>query len=401
MKDETCIIYLHGNRWDDVPARQRYLMEEMSRFADVIYIEEAEDHRWRVTRHVVADRVTVVRGLMPMWIRFQRRGWSWAMRLSARWYLRGLRGRYRRVVLWEAMNWLVAHRYVPHDLHVYDCIDPIFTDDPEQIRAFARRENQILQHADVVFASAETLAASCAATNRNVTLLNNACAPQEYEPPLLAAAPRPTWWPPTKKPIAAYLGTLDSRFAFDLVEEVCRRTPDMQFVLAGLVLPEHQARVERLGGLGNVVCPGRISVEEGRYLLSRCTVGLIPFVPGPMNDAINPVKMYAYALVGKPMVGTGIRELLSRTELALTADESKAFAAKLQEAVALARDPRIVERLRAFALANTWAERARMAWSVINASTVRGQCESSSMMTVSVTALGEVAVAGHKSGRRW
>ncbi len=196
-------------------------------------------------------------------------------------------------------------------------------------------------------------------------ILNNACEPREYSPELLAAANQPNWWPEFEKPLAAYLGTLDARFDFNAVEELCAKSQDTHFVLAGTILPEYEHRVERLIQLGNVTCPGRVSVEDGRYLLSHCAVGLIPFTPGTMNDAINPVKMYAYSLLGKPIVGTDVHELRIRPEIALVGKTGGELAERLRDAIIMSRHPESIERLRSFALENTWQHRADMAWSII------------------------------------
>jgi hypothetical protein len=96
-------------------------------------------------------------------------------------------------------------------------------------------------------------------------------------------------------------------------------------------------------------------------LLAYCRVGLIPFTMGPINDAVNPVKLYAYALHGKPVVGSAIRELQSRPDVARTGRTPEEFAQQVGRAVAASDDERLRRSLIAFALENTWDHRARQA----------------------------------------
>jgi hypothetical protein len=85
-----------------------------------------------------------------------------------------------------------------------------------------------------------------------------------------------------------------------------------------------------------------------------------------MNDAVNPVKMYAYALLGKPIVSTCVRELAARPDIAHAAATPADFAAAITTAAASARNPVFVSHLQSFALENTWRHRARLAWQTLS-----------------------------------
>ena len=322
----TCIVYYHGNDWSGVPARQRYLMEALSDRAAIVYLDGGADRRRRIDVSMPSNSVTVVRGLASLLGSLARRGLHLPARVLAARVLRPHTKGYERVIFWNAENVLRPYRYIKHDLLVFDCIDPAFSTDLREVAMHEARNLEVLKTADVVFASAWLLKEHCTCHHPRVHLLNNACAPAEYSPELVSAAPRPEWWPKASpRPIAAYLGTLDWRVDFNAIEAACLAHPEIQFILAGHVLPEFQGRVGALASLPNVICPGRISVEGGRYLLSRCDVGLIPFIPGEMNDAVNPVKLYAYALLGKPVAATDLRELRERPEIATVQSEGECF----------------------------------------------------------------------------
>jgi len=362
LSDSPCIFFYHGCDWNDVPARQQYLMGAMARRVPVVFFDGGTDKLWRVTFEQPRENVTVVRGITSICQRLHQRGMDRLATAWARWQLRKLPRKFGRVIFWCAENWLRPYRFIRHDALIYDCIDPCFSQDAAVIEAAHQRDIDAMSRADLVFATAESLAEFCQLHHDQVVLLNNACDPDDYAPALVESAAKPAWWPNTQSPIAAYLGSLDWRFDFQAVSAACRDCKDMHFILAGNQLQGYSGDLKALMDLTNVTCPGRISVEDGRYLLSRCAVGLIPFTAGPMNDAINPVKMYAYALLGKPMAGTAVRELLSRPRVVTTAASAPDFGKAVAKAAEKRNNPAVAENLRQFALANTWEHRAGRAW---------------------------------------
>jgi hypothetical protein len=230
---------------------------------------------------------------------------------------------------------------------------------------FDKRELEVLLASKAVFTTADSLLEFAVLHNKNSALLNNACAPDEYAPELIAEAKRPSWWPGDQVQIAAYLGAIDWRFDFEFALQAAKDHPDIYFVFAGNMMGELSASSHAISVLPNVCMPGRVSVEDGRYLLAHCDIGLIPFKMGEMNDAINPVKMYAYAFLGKPIAGSAVRELVSRPQIAVTGKTPAEFSAAITAALLRANQPAAKAVLQAFAAANTWDKRAEQAWKVI------------------------------------
>lgn len=358
-------MYAHGNDWDGVRSRQRYLMEALSRYIPVIYLDGSWDKRGLVTQHQVSERITVVRGLLRPMVSLKLRGLEQPSHLWGWWHTRWIRRKYSRIIFMDSENWLRPYRFIPHDSLVFDCIDPCFDRSPQVLADFEKRELEVLHASQAVFVTADSLLEFAREHNKNVTLLNNACSPVEYAPDLVAAAKEPEWWPKEARQVAAYMGAIDWRFDFDIAVQAARDHPNIHFVFAGNVLGEVIDRSLELHELPNVCMPGRVTVEDGRYLLSHCDIGLIPFKMGEMNDAINPVKMYAYAFLGKPIAGSAVSELVSRPAIAVTGDTPPAFSRAVTLALERSRDAAEAGKLKEFAAKNTWENRAAEAWKVL------------------------------------
>jgi glycosyltransferase involved in cell wall biosynthesis len=248
---------------------------------------------------------------------------------------------------------------VPDERLVYDCMDPNFLPDHEA--EFNRNEFALANRARVVFASARVLHERMRKVNANAYLLPNA-APVPTTAALVSL-PRPAGLENRAGPIVGYLGTIDWRFDAETMTQTARALPDITFAIVGRINKDQMAKVAALRQLPNVVMPGQVSIEDGEAYVSAFDVGLIPFTPTAMNDAINPVKMHMYLAYGKPVVSTWIAECRANPWVTATSTPAE-FAAAIQRLVTTL-DTGAAERRREQALRNTWEHRARSAIQVL------------------------------------
>ena len=238
---------------------------------------------------------------------------------------------------------------------VYDCVDPCFI--PERQGEFDRKEFAVAKKAKVVFCTARALLRRLSRVSGNISLLPNACA-KEYFGAGGNADPRAARkLEGRKRPIIGYMGTLDWRFDVESVRCAAEALPDYSFALVGRLNKDQEERISPLAALPNVVMVGPVSREEGVAYNAAFDVGIIPFTPGPMNDAINPVKMYMYLAAGKPVVSTHIEEASDNSDLVRVARSPEAFAELIRAAVESDNCSARLQR-RQFGLSNTWDDRA-------------------------------------------
>jgi hypothetical protein len=79
------------------------------------------------------------------------------------------------------------------------------------------------------------------------------------------------------------------------------------------------------------------------------------------------VKMYAYAQMGKPILGTPVQELLTRPEVVTVCHTPDQFASALRGALDATEGGTRRAELEAFASQNNWAVRAQSAWRILAA----------------------------------
>ena len=211
-----------------------------------------------------------------------------------------------------------------------------------------QEERRLIESSDVVTVTAPALQARFASLGKPSSVVRNAADfdffQQGAQTDVLSGVPRP---------VVGYFGLIAGWTDLDLVWEAAQHRPQYTFVLLGQNLDQDLAR---LASLENVRILGPRPYQEMPAYLREFDVCLIPFRPGGAADAADPVKLYEYFSLGKPVVATAVRELASFGDLLYLAGGAEDFIQRIDEAVA-ERDPQIRQRRIDFARANTWAAR--------------------------------------------
>lgn len=248
-----------------------------------------------------------IRGRLPLERLAAVARWNWW--LGVRSLLRWLRGRSAAPIalILQTPRLLPTFRGLDADLRVYQVIDDYvgLAHDPALARRIARSHERSLREADVVWAISEPLADAIRPVRADVRLTTTgvdharfAAARGGPPHPRVALVPSPR---------IGLVGVLNDRVDWDLLEGIARRRDDWQLVLVGPVRhagADTGPALDRLQRLRNVVLLGE--VDEGQ--LPACIAGfdvcLIAYRTGPGTLGINPLKLYQYLAVGKPVVAT-------------------------------------------------------------------------------------------------
>lgn len=235
---------------------------------------------------------------------------------------------------------------------LYDCADPSFRSDDDPV--YDRAEEHDVRTADVVLATAHTLLARVSRWNPRAHLVPNATA--RYE----AGA---EWAPNQDRRTVGYVGTVDRRFDAAAVADAARALPDWSFVVVGRVNDPADPKVAGLVALPNVEVTGPLPEAAARQRLAAFTVGLIPFTPRPMNDAINSVKMFDFLAYGMPVAALDTVENRAN-KFVHVAEWPGALAETIDRAWA-EDTPELRAERRLWASRNTWETRAAEATRII------------------------------------
>lgn len=212
-------------------------------------------------------------------------------------------------------------------------------------------ERYALSNCDLASAVSEPLRRKMEALSGRPVRLS----PNAYDPGFLKSG---VPGEPGDKPpqvILGYFGHLTDRwFDYPALFDLARARPADRFELIGHGLPEGLKLPE------NVAYRGFLSHEEICQVARRWRCGLIPFVPGKLSEAVDPIKIYEYLALGLPTAAVSMPQVQGYPYTHL-ASGRKDLPAAVERCLAERVDG---ARVRAFLAQNTWERRVEqiLAW---------------------------------------
>lgn len=322
--------------WDEVWRRNQYLVDSLLRRdprLEVLFIEPSADPLHMVRRGNGGVRrgrgLRVVDGYQGRLRAFEPTKWAprrlgaladILLRRDVRRVVRGLG--WRSPLLWvNDPSWagLLAATGWPA---LYDITDDwlVAARGTRELQRLARAEEVLLAEcAEVVVCS--TALARTKGAGRSVTLVGNAVDLERYRRPVS----RPDDFP--QSPVALYLGTLHTdRLDVELVIATGRRLSASggRLVLVGPNALDEPQRSRVRTAPGVEVLGGRPWTDVPAYL-QHADVLVVPHVVDEFTDSLDPIKLYEYLAVGRPLVSTpvaGFRELASRPGVVLAGGDA-------------------------------------------------------------------------------
>ncbi|WP_241685874.1 glycosyltransferase [Luteimonas sp. YGD11-2] len=189
---------------------------------------------------------------------------------------------------------------------VYDCMDELanFRFAPPDIAA---RERYLLSRADIVFTGGYQLYEAKARHHPTVYFHGCGVDVGHFGRARLASTQVPDAVADLPGPILGYVGVIDERLDYPLIEALARRYPQASVVLAGPL-----AKVERadLPDLPNIHWLGQQPYDALPALVKGFDVCLMPFALNDATRYINPTKTLEYMATGKPVVSTAVADVV-------------------------------------------------------------------------------------------
>ncbi len=234
---------------------------------------------------------------------------------------------------------------------VYDRMDlhGAFSTESPLMEAEDRR---LVDEAQLVTASARSLAASVPVSGAPVLLLPNACEPADW----MDARPS-SELENIPRPIIGFFGAIAEWVDTDMLVDLALARPGWSFVLVG---SSWGADVSRLEQLENVHLLGERPYTDLPSLAAHFDVGILPFKRNALTEAANPVKVYEMLALGMEVVATPLPELEPMQPLIRLATGRDGFLRAIEAALHEPDAGTLRSERRDFARNHTWEARARL-----------------------------------------
>jgi glycosyltransferase involved in cell wall biosynthesis len=251
----------------------------------------------------------------------------------------------------------------------YDCIDDVaLYAGHASLDRFLEYERRLVACADAVFTTAAGLEERIRGLDRSkpVHRFPNGVdydwfqreGSRRSKPEDIAGIPRP---------IVGYMGSIADWMDYDLVARVAAARPRVSFVFVGPT--DHPRRAALLERSPNVHWLGKHPYHDVPAYIAAFDVGWIPFLGGRIVEFTNPIKLYEYFSLGKPVVTTPMPEAerYAGEQLVYTGGGTDAVIAAVDRALADGDDGRRARRL-AVAREHAWPGIIRRMHAIITAS---------------------------------
>jgi glycosyltransferase involved in cell wall biosynthesis len=183
-------------------------------------------------------------------------------------------------------------------LTIYHCLDPMVL--PFNKRHGVVSEDILVRESDVVICSSNQLYDEKKRQNPNSYFVANAA---DISHSIKALNPDLPVFPAIdriKKPVIGYLGAIERRIDYNLLQAVITMNPDKSFVFVGPVSPEFVP--EWFYKTPNIHFLGPIDYQDMPAVIKGFDVALIPFKKDNVSSSIFPLKLFEYLGAGKPVV---------------------------------------------------------------------------------------------------
>ena len=189
-------------------------------------------------------------------------------------------------------------------LTIYYCADD-FSASSQAARRVTKSEETLMADADLVFVTSQKLFERAQRQAARVHLFPAGVNFDQFAGVRTDANPPPSDLAALGRPVAGYVGALHVWVDQELVADLARRMPDVQFAMVG---PTH-SDTSLLKACPNVHLLGARKHKDIPAYIKGFDAGLVPYRDSEYTASVYPVKLNEYLAMGVPVVATDLPEI--------------------------------------------------------------------------------------------
>ena len=128
-----------------------------------------------------------------------------------------------------------------------------------------------------------------------------------------------------------YIGTISGWVQVDLIFQVAKERKDIDFYFIGPI--EAGLNIDMEKRPDNVIFTGTQPYYEIPTILKQLDVTIMPFEKSKLIESVNPVKIYEYLSLGKPVIATRYEETEKFGDVIYTYGDKEEFMYQLEKSL--------------------------------------------------------------------
>lgn len=249
-------------------------------------------------------------------------------------------------------------------LSIYQSIDDISTE-PYVAKHGVRLEFDAARASDITLVTSTNLWRKFKEVQAETYILHNAVDISIFKDTAFKHFERPAELEKLKTKIIGFVGNLDPvRIDYPLLKSIALAHPDKTLVLVG---PKNSPEISVLGldKIPNIILTGPKKITDIPQYLKFFDVAILPSLLNKMSLSVYPLKINEYLAAGKSIIATNFSEdIRSFSDVIWIADNHAHFNQLIDLAVNEYSENLVRKRM-AVAEKNTWGDRAREFWEII------------------------------------
>ena len=334
--------------WNDVPTCTTHILREMGKTMPVLWINSIGMRRpqfgsrrdvrrmvrklgsafhaaeWKENQLKVLSPLVLPKAHSPLARTINRHLLSWAVNRE----LEADHNHLQREFWTFVPNAIDYAGYLGESKLIYYCVDDWTLFSNIDCRWISRCEEQLLQRANVIFATSRYLKKKCEQiAGREVHYMPHGVDFSKFASALHESTVIPLDLVPLPRPRIGYFGNIRDWIDFPLLKELTLARPAWSFVMIGPVTSD----LSELRNLPNLHFLGRREPNQLPAYCKAFDVALIPYrTDDPRMEAINPIKLRELLAAGVPVVASDIPEVRGISQYVRTAKGKDDFLAALE-----------------------------------------------------------------------
>lgn len=244
---------------------------------------------------------------------------------------------------------------------IYDCMDNYgaFTGAASSIIASA--ESLLVKRADFIVVSSNNLKNKLSENYQNerekITVINNGVDMDTFALNNVNDTEKGTLVKDNNRKKVAYIGTVSDWVNIPMIYKLAQEMTDVDFYIVGPL--DRHINMDEYSNLDNMFFTGPRPYYTIPALIKQMDIMIMPFILNEVVESVNPVKIYEYLAMGKPVIATGYSETYKFSDLIETYETEKEFTELLVNQLSKnISSPEVIEKRITFASNNSWKQRA-------------------------------------------